>query len=231
MFEDFLSQEFGDQSNGQDAVNSSNITTTMIKQEADSLEFSNDFDIKFQFQPKPQTEPNSTIIQPAIETNRSNEVPSIVQPLAEESDNVEKSISRAVTLKKRRASMYRPQPECREKFTQNSLLTYHRRVHMNEKNNSIHCRICLHSFSSNVARSIHEDQCNKRRFECYLCHVTLQSRTALEKHLGIHTMMKSFKCSRSSSKRKLRPAKNLPAKKRRRRETYSIITIIDLTDD
>lgn len=50
-------------------------------------------------------------------------------------------------------------------------LIFHRRIHLNDI--PYHCRICLRGLATKTERDNHEEKCDQRRLECYVCKKTL----------------------------------------------------------
>lgn len=72
---------------------------------------------------------------------------------------------------------------CRKK-TGESFLIYHRRIHLIEY--PIHCRLCFEIFFKYTEKDLHEENCQKLRYECYRCRKTLPYYAALEQHMQRH---------------------------------------------
>lgn len=58
----------------------------------------------------------------------------------------------------------------------------------------IHCRNCLLGLSTEAERLIHENECMRMRYECYLCHSHTITVTSLKEHMRTHSGEKPFKC-------------------------------------
>ncbi|XP_031639026.1 zinc finger protein 271-like [Contarinia nasturtii] len=80
--------------------------------------------------------------------------------------------------------------QCKKRFSQKGSLTKHMSMH---KDSLFHCSGCRLGFSQNIEKDLHERECNRRRYECYLCNrdenkkkfVTV-AKAALEAHMKIH---------------------------------------------
>lgn len=88
---------------------------------------------------------------------------------------------------------------CRKKFSSTALLIVHRKVHFDS--HPIHCGVCFHTFSSQLAKMTHENQCNQKRFECYVCGNNIVSYSALKTHMFVHSGIKPYACSKCKVKR------------------------------
>lgn len=81
---------------------------------------------------------------------------------------------------------------CRKVFHRSQLLLFHRRIHLDEF--PIHCRICFYTFAEEKQRTFHENNCDKLRYECYVCKRTKTNRRDLENHIRTHSGIKPFSC-------------------------------------
>lgn len=73
---------------------------------------------------------------------------------------------------------------CRKKLHGESSLIYHRQVHLAEY--IIHCETCFEFFFSFAEKDLHEENCQKVRFECHCCRKTLLDYAALKRHMERH---------------------------------------------
>lgn len=84
---------------------------------------------------------------------------------------------------------------CQKSVNHSMHLIFHRKRHLSL--NSINCRICLELFSAEKEKIVHENQCNKLRYDCYACGMILSSLDSLKYHFRVHSGFGSFKCENS----------------------------------
>lgn len=85
-------------------------------------------------------------------------------------------------------------PVCHQKFKKKASMIYHRARHSYLF--PIHCNTCYTHFSSKADKIMHENKCNLKRFECYVCAAIASSMHHLKGHMHKHTGEKKFTCSK-----------------------------------
>lgn len=81
---------------------------------------------------------------------------------------------------------------CRKVFRGERVLIFHRRIHLDEF--PIHCRVCLDTFLNEKQRERHENNCEKLRYECYVCRKIINLRANLVTHMRTHSGRRPFGC-------------------------------------
>lgn len=89
-------------------------------------------------------------------------------------------------------------PICRRRFKKKASMIYHRARHSYLF--PIHCDTCYINFSSKADKLAHENKCNWKKFQCYLCAAIASSMGHLKGHMHKHTGVKHFECSKCKVK-------------------------------
>ncbi|XP_055301583.1 zinc finger protein 501-like isoform X2 [Sitodiplosis mosellana] len=83
---------------------------------------------------------------------------------------------------------------CSKAFPQNNILRQHLRTHV--KQLPFACPKCGQRFDEESEKQSHENRCNGRRYDCYLCQLNYFQQCNLKRHIrSKHTGEKSFKCA------------------------------------
>lgn len=88
---------------------------------------------------------------------------------------------------------------CKKDCKRKDRLAHHRRIHLDL--HPIHCRICFHIFESKLKKMTHENKCQQKRFECYVCGKNFLYNNILREHIRIHTDITPYSCSICKVKR------------------------------
>lgn len=127
--------------------------------------------------------PENTDIKSELESQRSTEIDSSVP--------CQSSSSASRMKKKTIPSNFRCEV-CQKRFKLTRELVFHRRIHLND--DAEHCRICFCRLTTKAARAAHENNCDTRRYECYLCGRLTMNKLRLFEHMRIHSWQRPFKC-------------------------------------
>lgn len=88
--------------------------------------------------------------------------------------------------------------KCLQTFNEKGNLKRHERIH--EKDFEFQCAICRQRFKSEDAKESHQNHCNKRNYECYLCRYSTWHKSRFTQHFRIHTGERPFQCSHCSER-------------------------------
>lgn len=128
--------------------------------------------------------PENTDIQSEHESQRSTEIDLSVPC---------QSSSSASRMKKKMIRSKFDCEVCQKRCKVTKDLVFHRRIHLNDV--PVYCRNCFRSFATKAARDAHENKCDYRRYECYLCGRFTSSKPILVIHMRIHSGQRPYKCN------------------------------------